>query len=402
MTDLAFVVAIVTIDPNYTLAGQEGGAVNLRRVPWSVGERALNPRELHQRIEATGAPVACIANDVPQALALEVARLLDEAAEPTGVVLLRQPTPEMWREAARSGIRTVITPDAAGGELRSALAAEVARVMRIRGAREELGSGSEHGRIVVVLSPKGGSGKTMLATNLAVALATSLTSDVAVVDLDCVFGDIASVLGLVPDRTIGQLAMLPSFDSTMLKVFLTRHEASGLYVLAGSGLPEEGEAVTPEIAGEILTVLARDMSHVVVDTAAGLDERALAAVDVATDLVLLASLDVASIRNLGKEIDALDRMESTSARRHFVLNRADARVGLEIADVEAAIGMKASAALPSSRVVPLSMNQGKTLVISDPDSPVAKELIAFARTFMPTNDAATSTERQRRFFKRRP
>ncbi len=67
----------------------------------------------------------------------------------------------------------------------------------------------------------------MLATNLATALAYDLPTDVALVDLDCVFGDVASVLGMVPDRTIGQLAMLPSFDSTMLKVFLTRHDTSG-------------------------------------------------------------------------------------------------------------------------------------------------------------------------------
>ena len=129
------------------------------------------------------------------------------------------------------------------------------------------------GKVIVILSPKGGSGKTMVATNLGVALAGTNSGDVALVDLDCVFGDVASVLGMVPDRTVGQLATLPSFDSTTLKVFLTRHEQSGLLVLAGSGLPEEGEAVTSQLSGQVIDILARDFAYVVVDTAAGLDER---------------------------------------------------------------------------------------------------------------------------------
>ena len=149
-------------------------------------------------------------------------------------------------------------------------------------------------------------------------------------------------------------------------MYLARHERSGLYVLAGSGRPEEGEAVTEDVAGRVLDLLVRDFPYVIVDTAAGLDERALAAIERATDIVLLASMDVASVRNLSKEVDALNRLGFTSARRHFVLNRADTRVGLEVADVEVAVGMKVEAAIPSSRDVPLSMNQGRTLVLDDP------------------------------------
>ena len=150
------------------------------------------------------------------------------------------------------------------------------------------------------------------------------------------------------------------------EVFLTHHDRSNLYVLAGSGSPEEGEALTDKLAAQIIEMLASDFAYVVVDTAAGLDERALVAVDHATDCVLLASMDVASIRNLAKEIDALDRMAMVGAQRHFILNRADTRVGLEVADVESAIGMRVDAALPSSRAVPLAMNRGHAVVLESP------------------------------------
>ena len=234
------------------------------------------------------------------------------------------------------------------------------------------------GRVIVVLSPKGGSGKTMVASNLAAALAQTDNASVALVDLDVQFGDSATALGLTPERSIGQLATMPAIDSTTLKVFLTHHEASGAFVLCGSDSPEEGDAVTAEHARRIVELLADDFAYVVVDTPAGLDERTLTVLEQATDVVCVTSTDVSSIRSMGKEIGVLGRLGLLSARRHFVLNRADARVGIEIADVEAALGMETDAAVPSSRAVPLSMNQGRPIVIDSPSSPVARELVKLA------------------------
>ena len=346
---------------------------------WNDG--AQEPAALAEQLAGRGFHAVCIGADVPETIALAVSRALDHSHPDVGVVLLREPTPELWREAARAGVRDIIRPADRTTELIPAIEAAALRSAELRAAQRSAQEGPRS-KIIVVLSPKGGSGKTMLTTNLGVALAASQTGQAVVVDLDCVFGDVASVLGLVPEHTIGQLAAVPSFDSTDLKVYLTRHERSGLYVLPGSGLPEEGEAVTEAVAGRVLDLLSNDFPYVVVDTAAGLDERALVAIDHATDIVLLASMDVASVRNLGKEIDALDRLGLTTARRHFLLNRADARVGLEIGDVETAIGLKVEAALPSSRLVPLSMNQGRILVLDEPDSPVARELLTFASRFI--------------------
>lgn len=401
MRDALPIVAVVTNDNRGDVEGHTGSEVSTRRVRWiDDSGRPLSPAALQQQIEHHGSLVACFGLDVPIDLALSVANLLEESPFPTGAVLVRESSPDLWREALRSGVRDIISPSSMTLELGRALLAEAERVGRIRAVRSEdlAVSNQRSSRIIVTLSPKGGSGKTMLSTNLAVALAMGLPTDVALVDLDCVFGDCASVLGMVPEHTIGQLASMPSFESTTIKVFLTRHEQSGLFVLAGAGTPEEGEAVTGEIAQQILSTLARDVGHIVVDTAAGLDERALAAIDLATDLVLVASLDVTSIRNLGKEVDALDRMGATAARRHFVINRADARVGLEISDVESAIGMTLDAALPSSRDIPLSMNQGTVIALSQPDSQLGRQLHTFARQFM-TDESTDAIERRNKFFK---
>lgn len=346
---------------------------------------------LIERIERTGALAVVLAADVPDDRAMAVSHLLDETRPEVGVILVRTPSPELWAAAAHAGIRDIVSLDAPPDVLVAAVRVAIERGERVSTSRATEMPAARSGRVIVVLSPKGGSGKTMVASNLAVALAATNTGDVALVDLDCVFGDVASVLGLVPDHTAGQLAALESFDATVLKVFLTRHDPSGLFVLAGSGSPEEGEALTEKMATQIIEMLAEQFAYVVVDTAAGLDERALAAIDRASDCVLLASMDVASIRNLSKEIDALDRLGMVGARRHFILNRADTRVGLEVADVEAAVGMGVDAALPSSRLVPLAMNRGRVVVLEDPESAVARQIVTFAQRFTPGDAEARST-----------
>jgi pilus assembly protein CpaE len=366
---------------------------------WSMAGQALDAAEIARMLAGRRYPAVCVGADVPLETALALSRELDRNHPEVGVVLMREPTAELWRDAARSGIRDIVGAGASEAEVVSALLTSIERSAQIRASR--VSPEAPRGRVIVVLSPKGGSGKTMLTTNLGMAIAGSNNGQTVVVDLDCVFGDVASVMGMVPEHTIGELAVIPAFDSTTLKVYLARHERSGLYILPGSGRPEEGDAVTEDVAKRALQLLTNDFPYVIVDTAAGLDERAIAAIEVATDIVLLASLDVASVRNLGKEIDALNRLGFTSARRHFVLNRADTRVGLEIEDVEAAVGLRVEAAIPSSRDVPLSMNQGRTLVLDEPTSAVSIELSRLANRLLEPEADPISIPRPSKFTLRR-
>jgi pilus assembly protein CpaE len=394
-------VVVLTNDPALELRiSQVDETVQATARSWSHGPTALDAGVIAADLADEHFGAVCVGPDVPLELCLEVSRHLDLHHPEVGVVLVRQSSTALWRDAARSGVRDIVEPHAIETDLVPALLAAAERSAEIRAVQSS--PPEQKGRVIVVLSPKGGSGKTMLTTNLGMAIAGSNNGQTVVVDLDCVFGDVASVMGLVPEHTIGELAVLPSFDSTTVKVHLSRHERSGLYVLAGSGRPEEGEAVTDEVATRVLRILTRDFPYVVVDTAAGLDERALAAIEVATDIVLLASMDVASVRNLGKEVDALNRLGFTNARRHFVLNRADTRVGLEVADVEVAVGLPVEAAIPSSRDVPLSMNQGRTLTFDEPGSPVARELTALANRFLEAGATPIDVARPARgLFRRR-
>lgn len=376
-----------------------GTSLRVHRQWWQLGHGPMAADDIAAELTAKDPAAVVLGDDVPLALALDLSRLLDRDRADIGVLLLREPSPELWSEAARSGVRDVIDPELAEEELEPALQIAVERHRRLRSEIHAMAvpesATPRMGRIISVLSPKGGSGKTMVASNLAVAMAAAGAGSVVLVDLDCIFGDVSSVMGMVPEHTIGELAKLPSFDATLLKVYLGRHDPSGTWVLAGSPSPEEGEEVTDDLARQVLDLLAREFKYVVVDTAAGLDERALAAIEMSNDVVFVASMDVASIRNLGKEINALDRLGMVDARRHFVLNRADARVGLEVHDVETVLSMRVTEALPSSRLVPLSMNQGRPIVLEDPSSTVSQPLLNLAAQFTGVNELAEARRGRR-------
>ena len=233
------------------------------------------------------------------------------------------------------------------------------------------GSASAEHRIVTILSPKGGSGKTSVAVNLAVGLGRRHPREVVLVDLDLQFGDVANVLRLSPNNTIGDIARSWPVDSANLKLALTSHQ-SGIYTLCAPLDPAEADDVTPEHIAGVLATLQQSFPYVVVDTDPGLSERVLSAIDISTDIVLVCATEIPSIRGLQKALRALDVIGLTEARRHFLLNRADAKVGVELADIERTIGTAVDVEVPSSIDMVRATNDGIPVMESQSSPPLVR------------------------------
>lgn len=212
-------------------------------------------------------------------------------------------------------------------------------------------------RIITILSPKGGAGKTSTSTNLAVGLAKKFPREVVLVDLDLQFGDVASNLRLQPTSTILDVARAWPVESTQVKMALTSHSC-GLYTLCAPLNPAEADEITADHVTGVLRALHRSFKFVVVDTDPGLSERVLSALDMSTDMVMICSTEVPSIRGLKKALEALDVVGLTSARRILLLNRSNAKVGVDIDQLERTIGRKVDVRLPSSIDMVLSTNDG--------------------------------------------
>jgi pilus assembly protein CpaE len=236
--------------------------------------------------------------------------------------------------------------------------------------------------VISVVSPKGGVGKTTVAVNLAVGLARSAPKATVLVDLDIQFGDVASGLNLDPEYFLPSAVHEPAISDTMvLKTFLTLHE-TGLYVICAPESPVEADGITADQVRQLLRTLAAEFRYVVVDTAPGLAEHTLAAMDETTDLVMLSSMDVPGLRGLRKEIDTLRDLGLLQERRHQVLiNFANPSAGLSAADIEVTIGAPVDLVLPRSKAAPASVNLGVPLLQSGTRDPMTKKLRALVEHF---------------------
>jgi pilus assembly protein CpaE len=324
----------------------------------------------------------------PQAAPQEVfglAARLDVQCPGITVVLVAEPTPETWQEAMRAGVRDLLPPTTDARAIRAAVErAGAAAAGRRRVLRPVEETARYTGRVITVASPKGGVGKTTVASNLAIGLTETAPQSTVLVDLDVQFGDVASALGLVPEYALPDVAHGSAAEDTMvLKTFLTEHP-SGLFAVCGAESPAAGDTVTAADVTRLLTSLAREFRYVVVDTAPGLSEQTLAALDRATDVVMLSSMDVPGVRGLRKELDVLRELCMIPAGRHVVMNFADAKGGLSVRDVETAIGTGVDVVVPRSAAVPASTNQGVPILAGGRRDPAAKELRRLVARFAAT------------------
>jgi pilus assembly protein CpaE len=235
--------------------------------------------------------------------------------------------------------------------------------------------GPGDGKVITVFSSKGGCGKSFVSTNLAVALAQKTGEEVALIDLDLQFGDLAIMLQLFPARTIYDAAQnLDRLDADALKGYLTPHRGQ-VFLLAAPLEPGLSETISAESVAKIIRLMKRLYKYVIIDTPPSFTDHVLAALDESDESVLITSMDVPSIKNLKLSLQTLELLGFGRDRIRLILNRADAKVGLRVQEVEKTLGTRIDVPIPSSREVPLSINRGTPLILEDPKSPVVSSIM---------------------------
>lgn len=377
-------IAVVTADTAFPkrLRRSLDANVDVRGV-WSDDWAEGGFEDAVRTLRREPAEVIALGPGLPPEHLVELTAALDRERPDLTLVAVEHPTVELMQRVLRAGARDMMDPDATETEVREVFDRALDATSR---RREAPAAGPHRGnQVISILSPKGGSGKTTVATNLAVGLADRDTHDTLLVDLDLQFGDAATALGVVPDYTIVDAAKGGHLDSAALKSFLMPHP-SGAMLLAAPESLAQAEDVDPEWLKQALAVLTDEFRHVVIDTAAGIDERALLSMEFATDLLFVASTDVPSVRGLRRQIDALDAIQLHGPERHFLLNRSNARTGLSKSDIEETVGMKAEFTIPESRAVTAGTNTGQPIVEGNPREPAGRALLDVVHTFNPTTE----------------
>lgn len=187
--------------------------------------------------------------------------------------------------------------------------------------------------------------------------------EVVLVDLDLQFGDIASTLDLTPSNTMEDaLKAEAAADNLVLKTMLTVHPAN-FYVLCGADSPAANDRVTGGQITRLLEQLSMQFSYIVVDTAGGLSEPTLAALEMTDDAVIVSTMDVACVRGVRKAVELLAELSLLPASRSLVLNLADNQSGMKVKDVEAVVGLPVDVVIPRSSEVQLAANHGTPIML---------------------------------------
>ncbi|WP_157829514.1 AAA family ATPase [Nocardioides alpinus] len=235
------------------------------------------------------------------------------------------------------------------------------------------------GQMITVFSTKGGVGKSLMAANIAVSLADA-GSSVCIVDLDVNNGDIAIMLQLTPMRTLNDLAAFHGdIDVEAIETLVTPYSKTLSIVAAPVHLDSPDQATNEDIA-TLLDLLVRVYDYVVVDTSGVFDDHALTALDRTDTLVLVGTLDIPALKGLKLATQTLELLNFPREKWRFVLNRADAKVGLSVDEYESTLGLKADCSLVSSREVLTAVNRGEPLVRAYAGHPNSKAIKAFAHS----------------------
>jgi len=375
---------LAVVDPDPALAGSLAREVGEAGAP---GKVAIYPDVTalaeHQ---PAGRPVVAVfgpglAN--PPGLA-EIERLTGSRPEIGAILVASELSTGLLQQALRSGVRDVLDAPIDPPSLQDSID-RVGRSLAVPTLPPAVEERPERGKVITVSSMKGGSGKTVVATNLAVTLARRSPGPVVLVDADLQFGDVSVMLRLgSPHTIVDAVTASVRLDAEFLRSLLVRHDKSGLLVLPAPLEPSFAERVLGSDMLRIVEVLRSFASFVVIDTPSMLNDVVLALLEASDDIIVVAGMEIPNIKNAKLGVQTLRMLGMPESKLRLLVNRANSKVDLNVGEVERTVGLKAEAQIPSEIAVPQSINRGVPVVLDAPRSDVTRAFEQLANLFLST------------------
>ncbi len=312
------------------------------------------------------------------------------------VILSVQGDQNYMRRAMLAGARDFLTKPPMGDELISAIrrAGEMAHAERLKGAKQLHGGSSaaggsasmasfappSRGKIITIYSPKGGTGVTTIAVNLAITLNNEDTRAV-LVDANLQFGDIAVFLNEQGKNTILELApRVDELEPDVVEDILIKHEASGVRILAAPQRPELAEKVSADQFSKVLQFLQGMYAYVVVDTSPILTDVILVTLDISDVIVLVTTQEIPAIKNSRLVLDLMTTMGVNKDRIVFAMNRYDKRIAITPDRISENLKHEVSVSIPlDEKVVITSVNRGVPFMLDNNKlQPVGRGIFSLA------------------------
>jgi len=309
------------------------------------------------------------------------------------IILSVQNDQNYMRRAMLAGARDFLQKPPMGDELISAVrhAGEMARAERAKGAQRFVAASTGSsamspaptvkGKVVTVYSPKGGTGCTTIAVNLALALNSEDTRTV-LVDANLQFGDVAMFVNVQGKNTITELApRVDELEPDIVEEILVKHEASGVRILAAPSRPEMAESVSAEQFSKVVQYLQQMYAYVVIDTSPILTELILSVIDLSDVIVLVTTQEIPAIKSSRLILDVLQGMGVGKERLVFTMNRYNKQISITPERVSENLKHEIVAVIPlDEKIVITAVNRGVPFMIDNKAQPVGRGILSLAES----------------------
>jgi pilus assembly protein CpaE len=346
--------------------------------------------------------------NMPEMDGIKAAEILSTEMPAIGIIMMSvQSEQDYLRRAMLAGAREFLVKPCSGDDLirsirhvyrleagkRAMATAQPAYPTGMLNGGQSDGSDGRHSKIITIVSPKGGVGRTCIAANLAVALKVATQKKVALVDGSLYFGDLGVMLNLLSNKTIVDVAEhMEDLDADLLNEIMVTH-SSGVKVLLAPPAPEMAELVTAEHMRRVLVELAANFDYVIVDTWPSFAEAVLTAMDLADDILLVMTLEMTAIKDVKLYLEVVEKLNYPIEKVKLVLNRAGSVGGIKVEAVEETLRHKVAVGLSNDGPgMMMAVNQGVPLVISAREHPFSRDIYRLAKVVATTSIEEGATQ----------
>jgi pilus assembly protein CpaE len=248
--------------------------------------------------------------------------------------------------------------------------------MRMTG---EMGEVQGHATTLTIFGAKGGVGKTTLSVNLSTALVRETGQSVAIMDLDTSFGDVTTLLDMPFERTLADAVQSIDFlNRGNIREFLSRH-SNGVSVMPAPASPADWTNITPQQVRQIIKLLAETHDYLVIDTPGAFNEIVAAALEAASLVLMVTSLDMASIKDTIVALDLLRSWSFPEEKLKLAVNHSSQSNGIRPEDLSTALSREIFWQIPYDRAVTTTNQMGQPAVLAKPGARVSQNVSELAR-----------------------
>ncbi len=321
--------------------------------------------------------VIVIAIEEPTIRALQTVEALSDLLPGTAIIAystIREP--EAMRKAMLAGVSDFLAAPVKDEDLVNSiytiLAQQERKRQRIAGeADEPVAAGS----VITVFGAKGGIGKTTIATNVATALVQKTHQSAVLIDLDTRFGDVGILMDIPVERSIADLAVEEdSITTEMVQDCLYQHN-SGVYILPAPIRPTDWRNVHAGHIEKIVTTLTQSYDYVVLDTPGTFNDIVARALELASVVVLVATVDMASLKDTLLALDMLRSWNFPQEKIKLVINATNEATNVQPHEVKRMLGREVFWSIPYDRNISTATQLGMPIVLAKPQSKASESIV---------------------------